>query len=103
MEQSTKNPGLAAVLSFVFNGLGQLYNGQIAKGLVIIFFSAVSILILVIGSILICLWLLQKIFVGAALIAGIALFLFGLLATCAIGIYSIIDAYGCAAGAAAKK
>lgn len=27
-----KNPGLAAVLSFFFMGLGQIYNGQIAKG-----------------------------------------------------------------------
>lgn len=28
----TKNPGLAAVLSFFFAGLGQIYNGQIGKG-----------------------------------------------------------------------
>jgi TM2 domain-containing membrane protein YozV len=27
-----KNPGLAAVLSFFISGLGQIYNGQIAKG-----------------------------------------------------------------------
>jgi TM2 domain-containing membrane protein YozV len=27
-----KNPGLAAVLSFFWMGLGQIYNGQIAKG-----------------------------------------------------------------------
>jgi len=28
-----KNPGIAAVLSFLFVGLGQIYNGQIGKGL----------------------------------------------------------------------
>ncbi|MEE8576102.1 MAG: hypothetical protein V3T31_02495 [candidate division Zixibacteria bacterium] len=28
-----KNPGLAAVLSFFYTGLGQIYNGQIAKGI----------------------------------------------------------------------
>jgi TM2 domain-containing membrane protein YozV len=28
-----KNPGLAAVLSFIFTGLGQIYNGQIGKGI----------------------------------------------------------------------
>ena len=28
-----KNPGLAAILSFFVTGLGQIYNGQIAKGL----------------------------------------------------------------------
>lgn len=31
-----KNPGVAAVLSFLFSGLGQIYNGQIGKGLVFI-------------------------------------------------------------------
>jgi TM2 domain-containing membrane protein YozV len=29
-----KNPGLAAVFSFLFVGLGQIYNGQIGKGIV---------------------------------------------------------------------
>lgn len=28
-----KNPGIAAVLSFLWWGLGQIYNGQIGKGL----------------------------------------------------------------------
>jgi len=28
-----KNPGIATVLSFFWMGLGQLYNGQIAKGI----------------------------------------------------------------------
>jgi TM2 domain-containing membrane protein YozV len=31
-----KSAGLAAVLSFFISGLGQIYNGQILKGLVII-------------------------------------------------------------------
>ena len=31
-----KNPGLAAVLSFFYMGLGQIYNGQIAKGIIFI-------------------------------------------------------------------
>ena|SRR3989338_1032593 len=34
-EQQIKNPGLAAVLSFFFAGLGQIYNGQMAKGLIL--------------------------------------------------------------------
>jgi len=29
-----KSPGLAAVLSFFICGLGQIYNGQIVKGLI---------------------------------------------------------------------
>jgi len=31
-----KSPGLAAVLSFFFCGLGQIYNGQILKGLIFV-------------------------------------------------------------------
>ena len=31
-----KSAGLAAVLSFFISGLGQIYNGQILKGLVIL-------------------------------------------------------------------
>lgn len=93
MEQNLKNPGVAAVLSFVFNGLGQLYNGQIKKGLLIIFFSAVNMLILVLGSILIGLWMLEKILSFKLLMLGVVLFLIGLTFICILGIYSIIDAY----------
>jgi TM2 domain-containing membrane protein YozV len=44
-----KNPGLAAVLSFVVCGLGQIYNGQIAKGLLFLAIFAVSIPLMVFG------------------------------------------------------
>jgi TM2 domain-containing membrane protein YozV len=93
-EQNFKShPGLAAVFSFIFNGLGQLYNGQIFKGLIIIFFSAISVLVLIISSVFIGLWLLGKVTSGAILIWGIALFLISLVSICIIGIYSIFDAY----------
>ena len=49
-----KSEGIAAVLSFFIPGLGQIYNGQISKGLVMIiagFFIALS-MILLIGLIL---------------------------------------------------
>lgn len=36
------NAGIAAVLSFFISGLGQIYNGQIVKGLVIIFVQIVN-------------------------------------------------------------
>jgi len=35
MNASSKNPGIAILLSFFFAGLGQLYNEQILKGLLI--------------------------------------------------------------------
>ena len=37
-----KSPGLAAVLSFFFCGLGQIYNGQIFKGVIMLIAYAVS-------------------------------------------------------------
>ena len=45
-----KNPGVSAVLSFFFTGLGQIYNGQLAKGLV---FMAVGFLNILLAFILI--------------------------------------------------
>jgi TM2 domain-containing membrane protein YozV len=53
----TKSEGLAAVLSFLIPGLGQIYNGEIGKGigilvlaiiLGILFFLLVTMLILLI-------------------------------------------------------
>ena len=38
-----KSAGLAAVLSFFISGLGQIYNGQIGKGLVILVVQAINI------------------------------------------------------------
>ncbi|MDE5413095.1 hypothetical protein [Alkalihalobacterium chitinilyticum] len=45
-----KNPGLAAVLSFFCAGLGQVYNGEIAKGIAFIiayFISGLLMLVLI--------------------------------------------------------
>jgi len=41
--QPQKNPGVATVLSFFFMGLGQIYNGQIGKGIIFIVLYAISI------------------------------------------------------------
>jgi len=85
--------GTAAVLSFVFNGLGQLYNGHLAKGLWIIFSSVVSMSVLVIGAVFIAFCLLGKNIFPGQLMIGAGLFLLSLVSICIIGIYSIIDAY----------
>jgi TM2 domain-containing membrane protein YozV len=44
--QDRKNPGVAAVLSFFWTGLGQIYNGQILKGIVLILVQAVNFLLI---------------------------------------------------------
>ena len=87
------HPGTAAVLSFVFNGLGQLYNGQIKKGLVIIFLCSISMLVFIIGAILIGLWLMGKWITPPQAIFGGILFSISLVFICILGIYSIADAY----------
>jgi hypothetical protein len=96
VESKGPNPGIAAVLSFVFSGLGQIYNGQIKKGLFVIFLSCLSIFILIIGAILIGLWLFGKVIFVGQLVWGITIFAVGLLLICILGIWSIIDAYNVA-------
>ncbi len=86
------NPGIAAVLSFVFSGLGQLYNGQLLKGLLTIFITASSLLVTLLGAVLIYICLMQQ-RLSSLLWYGVILFSIGLVFICAIGVYSIVDAY----------
>jgi TM2 domain-containing membrane protein YozV/RNA polymerase subunit RPABC4/transcription elongation factor Spt4 len=67
-----KNPGIAAVLSFLFTGLGQIYNGQIGKGLTFIVIGFVCLVTII--------------------------FLVGLLLYPLFWIYNIYDAYTSAKG-----
>jgi TM2 domain-containing membrane protein YozV len=41
-----KNPGIAAVLSFFYTGLGQIYNGQIAKGIAFMVIQGINIVLM---------------------------------------------------------
>ncbi len=43
-----KNEGLAAILSFLFIGLGQIYNGQIGKGIVMLVVGVVFAMMIII-------------------------------------------------------
>jgi TM2 domain-containing membrane protein YozV len=45
-EDRMKNPGVAAVLSFFITGLGQIYNGQIVKGVLFIIIQAINALLM---------------------------------------------------------
>ncbi len=53
LHSELKNPGLAAVLSFLIIGVGQIYNGQIGKG---ILFMAVQMVNVVITFLTLFLW-----------------------------------------------
>lgn len=41
-----KNPGVAVVLSFFYSGLGQLYNGEIGKGIGFMLIQVVNVLLM---------------------------------------------------------
>lgn len=41
-----KNPSISVVLSFLITGLGQIYNGQIGKGVIFIILWAISVLLM---------------------------------------------------------
>ena len=41
-----KNPGIAAVLCFFYAGLGQIYNGQIAKGIAFMVIQTINLLLM---------------------------------------------------------
>lgn len=45
-QSQQKNPGLAAVLSVFFTGVGQIYNGQVGKGLVLMLIQFVNLLLI---------------------------------------------------------
>jgi Na+-transporting NADH:ubiquinone oxidoreductase subunit NqrB len=85
--------GIAAVLSFLFNGLGQIYNGNIKKGLAIIFLSAISMLMILIGTVLLIYWIKMNFFSTGLLSFGLGLFLLGTIFACVIGVRCIYDAY----------
>jgi TM2 domain-containing membrane protein YozV len=44
-----KNPGLAAVLSFLIPGLGQIYNGQVGMGILLCVITILLYMTIVLG------------------------------------------------------
>ncbi len=85
--------GVAAVLSFLFNGLGQIFNGHIRKGLVIMTATSFSLILIIVGGILAVHWLITKPAPLTELFLGLGLFIGGVIGACIIGTYSIFDAY----------
>jgi TM2 domain-containing membrane protein YozV len=45
-QKQNKNPGLAAVASFFFAGLGQIYNGEIGKGFLLMGVQVINVLLM---------------------------------------------------------
>jgi TM2 domain-containing membrane protein YozV len=92
------HPGVAAVLSFLFTGLGQLYNGQIKKGLILISISCMGMILVILGAVVLGFWFLGKIWGISFLIFGLIFILSGIVTVAILGVYSIIDAFRKAQG-----
>ena len=91
--QPLKNPGIAAVLSFFWPGVGQIYNGQMTKGLILVGINAICWLlnITLILSIVIILDATNILSGNICLIA-----LIGIPIQVVLGLYAIFDAYNTA-------
>jgi TM2 domain-containing membrane protein YozV len=88
------HPGTAAVLSFVFTGLGQIYNGQLRKGFVLAGISMAALLAVIVSAVVIGYWLMDTYGITpAVLAAGCVFFIVSVLVIAVSGIYSITDAY----------
>ena len=93
-EKNYSNAGIAGVLSFIFTGLGQIYNGSVLKGLVLMSVSAAAVLALLISAIIAANVILGSMgiwpsdFIKAVTIIAVSVIVIGL-----TGSYSIYDAY----------
>jgi TM2 domain-containing membrane protein YozV len=76
-----KNEGVSAILSFLVMGLGQIYNGQILKGLVMFFTMTI---IGIVTYIFVMTLDTETVLVLGIVLAGLGLF---------VWIYGITDAY----------
>lgn len=51
-----KSPGIAAILSFIFAGSGQIYNGEMIKGILVLLGTLIGVLIFVIPGLIVWLY-----------------------------------------------
>lgn len=85
-----RDPRLAAVLSLLYSGLGQIYNGQVAKGIVLIIISALALVAVIVGLVGLFAYTVAQI--GIGLVASIGFMAIGLAVIIGLGIFSTIDA-----------
>lgn len=92
-EKQKINPGLAAILSFFFSGLGQIYNGQITKGLLLVVLAIFGTITSIFGALLIFLPLKEGNLPIPQIILGVVFFLSATAIITLVSIYSIKQAY----------
>ncbi|MCM8787889.1 MAG: hypothetical protein NC935_07575 [Candidatus Omnitrophica bacterium] len=87
---------VAPLLSFLLNGLGQFYNGQVKKAIIYIVCSIIFICIFVVSIVLLYqnfIDAIEGIFDKKLLLKGVILFTFSGFILCLISLLSIVDAY----------
>jgi TM2 domain-containing membrane protein YozV len=85
--------GTAAVLSFVFCGLGHIYIGQIKKGLKMMFYSSLFLFVLILGSVMVIYEIMTGFMNPPLMLKGIFIATLGLIANSITSVYNIYDAY----------
>lgn len=81
-----KDPKMAVYLSFLLSGLGQIYNGQVKKGITFITISLLAVLSAIAGGV-------QLIFHDRHSGSGVLLLCIGAGVLLIMGVYNIFDAY----------
>jgi TM2 domain-containing membrane protein YozV len=87
---------ISAFLSFILNGLGQIYNHQIRKGIIFIFISLLCILLIILGIVFLFqsfIFSLKGNFEISLTILGLIFFSLGGFFLCLVSLLSILDAY----------
>ncbi|MCM2464772.1 hypothetical protein [Methanoculleus oceani] len=54
--EKRKNPAIAAGLSLLFNGLGQAYNGQFIRGVLVLLGSLLGLFVMIVPGVAVWLW-----------------------------------------------
>ncbi|WP_052959061.1 hypothetical protein [Methanoculleus sediminis] len=54
--EKRKNPAIAAGLSLLFNGLGQAYNGQFVRGVLVLLGSLLGLFVMIVPGVAIWAW-----------------------------------------------
>ena len=93
MQRRGTHPGVAAVLSFIFSGIGQIYNGEIRKGLIFVFLSTLGLVFVVLGALVLGFGLYQGFLTMKLAMGSLGSLALGGAVICWVGIYSIYDAY----------
>jgi TM2 domain-containing membrane protein YozV len=92
-KKAKTHPGVAAILSFIFSGLGQIYNGEIKKGLVYVAWATLGVVLILLGAVSTAICFYYGVLLKDLLIFSSVAIVVGGIVICWVGTVSIFDAY----------